>query len=1067
MPKETQMGDRNEGNSQEEYRNLFESVPVGLCITDFSGNVLSINESMTELTGYTLKELSEIGITGIYENRADRKVLLNSLRTKGTLEDFEVRLMGKNSASFWAAVYCRPVKYSGTDAILTTVLNITDRKEVVEALRESNERFRAVMEATTDYVFTKNTDRKYTYVNQAMADLLSTQADELLGKTPEEVFNPEDRDLLSEADRLAFKGNISDDIHALLIRNENRTFHVVQNPLRDSDEQVQGLCGIARDITEYKIAEERQAAYLYYLENIERIEEVIRSTGDLKEMMSEVLQAALEIFGADRAWLLYPCDPDAESWTVPMERTRPAYPGANARCDEIMMLPEVSEVMRLALESNDVQILDYRNEAESYEPAEMYSIITEMHMALHPQIGKAWLFGLHQCENYREWTDADKGLFREVGRRLTVALSSMLSLRELQSSEERFRETIESISDGFFILESEDLIITYFNRAAGILLNRRADDVMDQPFINAFPEASDSVFEHQFRKAFNEKTFCAFETCFADEPYANWYDVRVYPGDNCISVFFQVTTDRKLREKEREESFILLQNVIDGMPATIVVINREHAIVHANESARNLAGSNRELIGLTCHGFFCNSKEVCSDPEHPCPVNKVLETQQPVTVEHVHTDPGGDKRFSHIVAAPIESADGDIIQIILSSRDVTELRRAEAAKLNLERQMLHGQKLESLGVLAGGIAHDFNNILMAILGNADLAMMDLSDTNPAYSNLREIEIAAKRAADLSKQMLAYSGRGKFVIEQVNLNEAIEEITRILEVSISKKASLKLNYSDNLPVIDADPTQIRQIIMNLVTNASEAFADKTGIISITTGAMDCDSDYLAGTYLDDPLPDGRYVYLEVADTGSGMDEATQQKLFDPFFTTKFTGRGLGLSAVLGIVRGHKGAIKVYSEAGGGTLIKVLFPICSTAPASLNLEIADNRKSWTGSGTILLVDDEEPILSIGKEMLERIGFDVITASDGKEALTRFKEHADKVDLVILDLTMPNLDGAEAFEELQRLQPGVRVLVSSGYNEQDVAPRFAGKPLAGFLQKPYIFRELEASIKGILDK
>ena len=256
-------------------------------------------------------------------------------------------------------------------------------------------------------------------------------------------------------------------------------------------------------------------------------------------------------------------------------------------------------------------------------------------------------------------------------------------------------------------------------------------------------------------------------------------------------------------------------------------------------------------------------------------------------------------------------------------------------------------------------------------------------------------------------------------------------------------------------------------MNLITNASEAIGDRSGIISITTGAVDCDRAYLTESYLDEELPEGLYVSLEVADTGCGMDAETRAKLFDPFFTTKFTGRGLGLAAVLGIVRGHRGAIKIYSEPGKGTTFKVLFPAVDAEPRSVADRKPPDREAWRGEGTVLLVDDEEAIRALGKRMLERAGFDVLTANDGRDAVELYREHGDQIVCVILDLTMPQMDGEEAFREMRRIRSDVCVIVSSGYNEQEVTQRFVGKGLAGFIQKPYKFNRLLDQVRQALAK
>lgn len=396
-----------------------------------------------------------------------------------------------------------------------------------------------------------------------------------------------------------------------------------------------------------------------------------------------------------------------------------------------------------------------------------------------------------------------------------------------------------------------------------------------------------------------------------------------------------------------------------------------------------------------------------------------------------------------------------------SSTDISERRKAGEERRKIEQQMLHAQKLESLGVLAGGIAHDFNNILTAIIGNADLALMRINRESPVADNLHRIERAAARAADLAKQMLAYSGKGKFVVENINLNCLLEEMLHMLEVSISKKVVLRLNTHQHLPLVEADATQMRQIIMNLVINSSEAIGDRSGVIAITTGCMDCDQSYLKDVWLDENLTDGLYVYLEIADSGCGMDRETLAKLFDPFFTTKFTGRGLGMAAVLGIVRGHRGAIKVYSEEGKGTSFKILLP-ASDRPAEV-FNGAAQKDAWKGSGTVLLVDDEETIRGIGAEMLKELGFATITACDGREALEAFRQNPD-ISFVILDLTMPHMDGEQCFRELRLLNPMVKVVMSSGYNEQEVTQKFVGKGLAGFIQKPYRLSTLQEVIQGV---
>ncbi len=415
---------------------------------------------------------------------------------------------------------------------------------------------------------------------------------------------------------------------------------------------------------------------------------------------------------------------------------------------------------------------------------------------------------------------------------------------------------------------------------------------------------------------------------------------------------------------------------------------------------------------------------------------------------------------------PLQTKDGELIPVETRvtvgtwdgepafygvSRDISDRVRAETERLALERQILQSQKLESLGVLAGGIAHDFNNILMSVMGNASMALDELPATSPARKSIQDIEVASRRAAELCRQMLAYSGKGNFVIETIDVGGLVEEMAHLLQTSVSKKALLRIRPEPSLPTIRGDASQIRQIAMNLVMNASEAVEERSGIITLSTGLARYTRDELGEMVLGEDLQGGEYVFLEVVDTGCGMDEVTLDRLFEPFFTTKFTGRGLGMSAVLGIVRGHGGAVSVQSTVGMGTTFRVLFPLAADAVED-PMEQSVDAAVWRGQGHVLLVDDEETVRTLARRMLERIGYTVSTAEDGREALEVYRERMDEIDFVLLDLTMPRMDGREAFEALREMDPSVTVIVSSGYTEHEIQSRFQASRPDGFVQKPY---------------
>ncbi|MCB0323094.1 MAG: response regulator [Bdellovibrionales bacterium] len=395
-----------------------------------------------------------------------------------------------------------------------------------------------------------------------------------------------------------------------------------------------------------------------------------------------------------------------------------------------------------------------------------------------------------------------------------------------------------------------------------------------------------------------------------------------------------------------------------------------------------------------------------------------------------------------------------------------EYKRAQERLRCLEAQVRHAQKLESLGILAGGIAHDFNNMLMGILGNAGIALNQLPYKSPARLSLRRIEKISQHAADLTNQLLAYSGKGKFFVEVLNLSAVVDDMVDLLDTAISKKHTVRYNFANDLPAIEGDAAQISQVIMNLITNASEAIGDRKGVITVSTGLVAVNKEYLLDTYLSGDTPEGVYTYLRVADSGCGMDDETLSKIFDPFFTTKFTGRGLGLAAVLGIVRAHNGTLKVHSIPDEGTVITVLFPCSERQELVARQRSTPKVVPLRSGGTVLVVDDEEAVRSVVAQTLKTAGFAVLCAEDGATALQLYLEHAATLDAVILDMSMPDMDGGEVFRRMQQLPGAAKVLLTSGYSEQEFEGSFAGERFGGFLQKPYLPQTLLSKLGEILE-
>lgn len=395
------------------------------------------------------------------------------------------------------------------------------------------------------------------------------------------------------------------------------------------------------------------------------------------------------------------------------------------------------------------------------------------------------------------------------------------------------------------------------------------------------------------------------------------------------------------------------------------------------------------------------------------------------------------------------------------AQDVTDRIAAAREQSRLQAQLLHVQKSESLGVLAGAIAHDFNNLLTAILGNASLAELQTPPGAPAARSITAMIAAARRASDLTRQLLAFSGRGHFRVESTDVNALLSELTILLQASIPKHVHLRLEDDPRLPRVEADGSQLTQIFMNLVINGAEAIGERGGTVVVRTGTADLGPEDIRQRGPFSQAKPGRYVTVEVSDTGHGMDAATAARIFDPFFTTKQSGHGLGLAAVQGIVRGHQGMIGVYSEPGRGTTIKVYFP-AGESPATADLSPAPAEAARP---TVLLVDDEESVRSCARSALEFGGYRVIEANDGHEAVEAFRALAEEVDLVLLDLTMPRLNGAEAMLQIRKIRGTIPIVLSSGYNEVEATRRLVGKGNVEFLQKPYAVRELLELLRRIL--
>ena len=521
-------------------------------------------------------------------------------------------------------------------------------------------------------------------------------------------------------------------------------------------------------------------------------------------------------------------------------------------------------------------------------------------------------------------------------------------------------------------------------------------------------------------------------------------------------------TDQRRAAKALEASEARFRRLFDDSPEAILIIDPGKGYALVNHAATLLLGRPAAEI-LGCEpGTLSPPLQRDGEPsaERARRVLEAAATSQPQWFDWVNLRPDGSEVESeaHLVLMPNEGH--PIYQLIL--RDVTAARRERRERESLERQLYQAQKLESLGVMAGGVAHDFNNLLTGILGHADLALSAAGESPGLKKHLDAVRSAAVRASDLTRQLLAYSGKGAFEFRRLDLSALVEDTARLLEVSVPKAVSLRLDVGRDLPPIQGDSAQLRQVLMNLVINAAEAMEGSEGTVRITTGLETLEPEALEGLQ-GAPLAPGQHVILRVADTGSGMDGETLARAFEPFFTTRFTGRGLGLPALLGIVRGHGAGLRVKSALADGSVFTVFFPAAQGGAESLEVPAA--AEDTPGKGLMLVVDDDAGVRGVARQALEMRGYQVIEAEDGSEALDHIRLRGNRITLVLLDATMPNMSGESTLRQIQDLRPGLPVLLSSGYDEPGTLQRFPGLGRDHFLPKPYGPRDLLARVQALL--
>ncbi len=648
----------------------------------------------------------------------------------------------------------------------------------------------------------------------------------------------------------------------------------------------------------------------------------------------------------------------------------------------------------------------------------------------------------------------------------------------LRESEDRFREILKHSRDILFKRNIQTGGYEYISDAVTALFGytREESDLMGfNGFVNRFHPDDRADYQARMDALLKSEPDDATDHAIEyrlkgkDGSYRWLRNIHALLRDPDGSPRFLIGSSRDVTERKKDEHALKEGHerflaIMDSIDARIYVSDMAtHEILFVNKRIKD--EHDRDLVGEICWKALRGREGPCGEctdaglldaDGRPADESRAWEERDPNT---------GRWRLNHERA--IKWVDGRYARLEIGT-DITRIKQLEKERREEEEERRLPRKLEAMGAMAEGIAHNFNNSLMAVMGNLELVLLDLPPDSPFEGNLNAAEKAAGKAAELSTLMMTYVGQGAAVKKTIHLNELVEEMKPSLETHVPDNADMTFDASTALTPIKGDPDQIRQVIVNLMINASEAVRETGGEITLTTGVAFCERAWFKRQLLKKGAPDGDYVFVEVADAGPGMDKETVEKVSDPFFTTKFAGRGLGMAAVAGIMRGHKGGISLQSEPGKGTVVRALFPAIGKPPAEIPTpRPAPADEVWRGSGTVLLVDDEEIALAVGKAMLEKMGFHVLTALNGLEAVEIFRERAADIRLVVLDITMPVMDGGEAYREMQKIDPGVRALISSGYTESRMAGQFEKTPPASFLHKPFKMKEFSQKIKKVLER
>jgi PAS domain S-box-containing protein len=1022
--KETEQARERE---RELLQGIIDNIPVMLCVYDPGLRRFELNREAQRVLGWTNEDASQSDFMAkVYPDPAYRAEVAEYMQrlTPGWLEVEATAKDGSTVASEWANIQL------SDDRIIGIGIDVRARNEAQRALRESEERFRTMADSIAPLAWMADANGSIFWFSRRFHEYTGTTLEQVQGWGWQSTHHPDHVERVVQRLRVSFEtGEPWEDMFPLRRHDgEYRWFLSGARPIRNAGGQVVRWFGTSSDITERLEAEERlRVSEQRYRSLFESLQEGFH--------LSEII-----------------CDESGKAvdWR---------FLAVNSAFESMIGVSREAVVGRTYREVFPDSDCDYWVEC----------------------LGEVGLTGtakqVKKSEAGRDW---EMVAYSPSAGQFAVIFSDVTERRQAEAAAEQRKQDYETLAENapeVIARFDREMRHIYINNYGATVYGKPKEEILGKTNAElGFPDwhVTDSTQHFKEVLATGRQRTVDFEF---DSPHfgSQFFSCLFVPETDTagrVASVLAITrdvTEQKQAEAAREElvrhlseavqkahrNRSELEAVLQAMQDGVAVFDMQGRIVFHNNAHKRIGGYNTpdDLppdLEAVVRVIELRRSDGSVVPFEERPASRVLRGESITDLELCGRRPTtGQEWHFRFSGEPVYEPGGRQILAVIITRDITVRKRAE-------ERIRQSQKLESLGLLAGGIAHDFNNLLTGIMGNASMV---IDEIEPSHAErVREVIASAERAANLTRQLLAYSGKGQFIVRELNVSEAVHEIAPLVEFSIPKSVQLAVTVERRLPLVRMDPSQLQQVLMNLVINAGEAIGEgQPGRISVATSTKVVERAFVDAA--GEEVAPGRYVCIEVTDTGNGIDEDKRAKIFDPFFTTKFTGRGLGLAAVAGIVRSQKGGITVESAAGRGSTFRVFLA------ASDGRAAAPPKGDGIGGGaTVLVVDDEAAVRNFIGAVLRKHGYRVVSASDGEEALT-VMERERNVAAVVLDVIMPVMGGNDVLPMLKAMRPELKVLLTSGYSESEARRLCATYPGAAFMQKPYTAQQVAKAVEELM--